>query len=529
MSGSPVPEPNTAPAAFAAAVARYGARTAVIGEDGTTLSYTELDMRRLQAARALIAAGVDAGDRVAIWAQNRVEWIIAGLAIHAIGAVLVPLNTRMKGEEAGYILRRSGARVLICAGSWLGQDYPTLLGAQRPATLERLVVLDATTATLGADDLHWTAFLAGAERIPAETVAARSAALHGESRLDILFTSGTTGLPKGVVSGHAQNLRVIADWSRAMGLVPEDRYLVVNPFFHSFGYKVGWFGGLLAGCTVLPHAVFDAGAILRRIAAQRISVLPGPPTLFISLLDDPARAQADLTSLRATITGAAAIAPALIERIRAELGFDTVLTGYGLTETCGVVALCDAGDDAETIALTSGKAIPDIELRCVDAGNRALPPGEAGEIVVRGYNVMQGYLDDEAATREAIDADGWLHTGDVGTLDARGYLRITDRLKDMYISGGFNCYPAEIERLLAAHPAIAQAAVIGVPDARLGEVGKACIVLRPGMTLDAAALIAWCRERMANYKVPRHVELRSALPVNPGGKVMKFQLRAETL
>ncbi len=518
---------HTAPAAFRAAVERHADRVAVIAEDGRTLSYAQLDALRLQAARALIACGIESGDRVAIWAQNRVEWIVAGLAIHAVGAVLVPLNTRMKGDEAAYILGKSGARLLVCSGAWLAQDYPLLLDAKRPATLERLIVLDDSAAALRSCDLRWDDFLSLAERIDAGAVEARSAALTGESRLDILFTSGTTGLPKGVVTGHAQNLRVIADWSRAMSLSPADRYLVVNPFFHSFGYKVGWFGGLLAGCAVLPHAMFDAGAILRRIAEQRISVLPGPPTLFISLLDDPARAQADLSSLRATITGAAAIAPTLIERIRRELGFTTVLTGYGLTETCGVVTLCDAGDDAETIAFTSGKAIPDIELRCVDAQGNALAPHESGEIVVRGYNVMQGYLDDEAATREAIDEDGWLHTGDVGSLDERGYLRITDRLKDLYISGGFNCYPAEIERMLAAHPAIAQAAVIGIADARMGEVGKACIVLRAGARLEASELIAWCREHMANYKVPRVVEFRASLPTNPGGKVMKFQLRED--
>jgi HIP---CoA ligase len=189
------------------------------------------------------------------------------------------------------------------------------------------------------------------------------------------------------------------------------------------------------------------------------------------------------------------------------------------------VSLCDAGDDAETIALTSGKAIPGVELRCVDPQNQPLPAGEAGEIVVRGYNVMQGYLDDEDATREAIDADGWLHTGDIGVLDARGYLKITDRLKDLYIAGGFNCYPAEIERLMAAHPAIAQVAVIGVPDERLGEVGKAYVVLRPGQTLDEKSLIAWCREQMANYKVPRYVEFAGSLPTNPSGKVLKYQLR----
>ena len=512
---------TTVPAAFADSVARHAERTAVVGEDGVSLSYAELDARRIEAARALLALGVQHGDRIAIWAPNGVEWIVAGLAIHTLGAVLVPVNTRMKGPEAAYILERSGARVLFCAGRFLNQHFPSVLGAHRPAILEHIVVIGEARS----DDFGWDAFLARAGDCSADAVAAAKARVQPDDRMDILFTSGTTGHPKGVVTNHTQNLRVIAEWSNAVGLNPDDRYLVANPFFHSFGYKVGWLGGLLAGCTVLPHAVFDAAAILRRIEQDRISVLPGPPTLLISLLNDPARAQTDLSSLRATITGAAAIAPSLIERTRAELGFKVVLTGYGLTETCGVVSLCDANDDAETIALTSGKAIPGIELRCVDGDNRPLGPGESGEIVVRGYNVMQGYLDDAAATFDAIDADGWLHTGDVGHLDERGYVRITDRLKDLYISGGFNCYPAEIERIMAAHPAIAQVAVVGIPDERMGEVGKAYVLLRPGQALDEKTLIAWCREQMANYKVPRQIAFVDALPTNSSGKVMKYQLR----
>ena len=512
---------ETAPQAFAASVAQHRKRVAVIGEDGSRLTYGELDALRRRAAKSLIALGVKAGDRVAIWSPNNVEWIIAGLAIHSVGAALVPINTRMRGAEAAFVLERSGARVLFSVGRFLDQHYPTMLGAQRPGSLAEIVVIEHAEA----GDLDWPAFLAKGDTIADEAVDALAAAVQPDDCLDVLFTSGTTGLPKGVVTTHEQNLRAIAAWSRCVGLHRDDRYLIVNPFFHSFGYKVGWLGGLIAGLTVLPHAVFDARAILRRIAAERISVLPGPPTLFISLLDDPERATTDLSSLRATITGAAAIAPHLIERIRAELGFDVVLTGYGLTETCGIVSLCDASDDAETIALTSGKAIPGIELRCVDGDNQPVAAGESGEIVVRGYNVMRGYLDDPQATAETIDADGWLHTGDIGHLDARGYLRITDRLKDMYISGGFNCYPAEIERVLAAHPAIAQVAVIGVPDARMGEVGKACIVLRPGQTVDEKSLIAWSRERMANYKVPRSIEVVASLPTNASGKVMKFELR----
>ncbi len=512
---------HTVPAAFAQSVARYADRPALIGEDGSQLSYRELDAARLQAARALIALGVNHGDRVSVWAQNCVEWVVAGLAIHSIGAVLVPINTRLKGAEAGYALQKSGAKVLFCPGDFLNQHYPSLLGEYRPASLEHIVVIrDARER-----DINWDAFIAGGQSIAEEAVTVRADAVGPDDVMDIMFTSGTTGLPKGVVTHHGQNLRVIGEWCDRMAMVPEDRYLVANPFFHAFGYKVGWLGGLLEGCAVMPHAVFDAAQIIARIGAEQVSVLPGPPTLFISLMDDPSAKDCDTSSLRATITGAAAVAPSLIERIRSELGFDIVLTGYGLTETCGIVALCDPDDAAEIIVSTCGKPIPEIEVEIHDPEGRTLPSGEAGEIVVRGYNVMQGYFDDPAATAETIDESGWLHTGDIGLLDDAGYLKITDRVKDLYICGGFNCYPAEIERMMAAHPAIAQVAVIGVPDERMGEVGKAFIVPRPDAVIDEKAIIAWCREQMANYKAPRSIQTIDALPLNASGKVMKFKLR----
>jgi acyl-CoA synthetase (AMP-forming)/AMP-acid ligase II len=343
--------------------------------------------------------------------------------------------------------------------------------------------------------------------------------------LDILFTSGTTGLPKGVVTTHAQNLRVFLSWSEIVGLVPGDRYLIVNPFFHAFGYKAGWLSAILRGATILPHAVFDVARIFERIARERVSVLPGPPALFQSLLAHPELGRADLSSLRLAVTGAAVIPVTLIERMRRELSFETVITGYGLTESTGVVTMCRQGDDAETIATTSGRAIPGVELCAVDAQGRELPPGEPGEILVRGYNVMQGYFEDPAATREAVDEQGWLRTGDIGVLDERGYLRITDRKKDMFIVGGFNCYPAEIEALMLRHPEIAQVAVVGMPDERLGEVGMAFVVLKPGASATRASIASFCREAMANYKVPRAIELVEQLPTNALGKVTKFVLR----
>ncbi len=302
----------------------------------------------------------------------------------------------------------------------------------------------------------------------------------------------------------------------------------MNPFFHAFGYKAGWLASLLTGATVYPHAVFDAEAVLARVPRDRISMLPGPPALFQTVLARADLDTFDLSSLRLAVTGAAAIPVSLVEAMRDRLGFETVITGYGLTEACGIATMCRHDDDPHTIATTSGRAIPGIEVLAVDDAGKEVPRGEPGEIVVRGYNVMLGYFDQPEETAEAIDADGWLHTGDIGVMDERGYIAITDRKKDMFIVGGFNAYPAEIESLMSRHPAIAQSAVIGVPDDRLGEVGWAYVILRADVPdVTEGELIAWCKEQMANYKVPRRVLFVDALPLNATGKVLKYELREQ--
>jgi acyl-CoA synthetase (AMP-forming)/AMP-acid ligase II len=328
------------------------------------------------------------------------------------------------------------------------------------------------------------------------------------------------------MSAHGQNIRVYHAWSEAVDLEREDRYLIVNPFFHTFGYKAGWVACLIRGATALPMAVFDAGVVLERIAQERITFIPGPPTIFQSMLAHESCGKTDTSSLRIGGTGAANVPPVLVRQMREVLGFKRVFTAYGLTESTGTVTACRAGDSDERVARTCGTAIPGVEIKCVDDDGRTVAAGEAGEVLVRGLNVMRGYFDDPQATAEAIDPEGWLHTGDVGVIDDQGYLSITDRKKDLYIVGGFNCYPAEIEKILSAHPAIAQVAVIGVPDERMGEVGKAFVMLKPGQNSDGAAIIKWSRENMANYKVPRFVEIVQSLPVNAAGKVQKFALRA---
>ena len=497
--------------------------TPAIYDGDTVVSWRELERVARQAAAAYIAVGVEPGDRVAIWAPNVWEWIPAALGIHLAGGVLVPLNTRYKGAEAAYILRRSNAKVLVTMGEFLGTDYPTLLHAavdpaQDLTDLEAIVTL----RTDGAGS--WDRFLAAAPAAEPE-IDRRVAALGPDDLSDILFTSGTTGNPKGVMETHGATLRAFQAWSEVVGLRAGDRYLIVNPFFHAFGYKAGWLSALMTGATIHPQAVFDVDQVLERVSREQITMLPGPPTLFHTILDHPRRADYDLTSLRLAVTGAAAIPVELILRMRDELTFETIITGYGLTEASGIATMCRFDDDPETIATTSGRAIPDVEVLVVDGSGVEVPRGQPGEIVVRGYNVMRGYFDDPEETALAIDAEGWLHTGDVGIMDERGYLRITDRTKDMFIVGGFNAYPAEIENLMLANDAVAQVAVIGVPDERMGEVGMAFVVRRPGATASAAEIVAWCRETMANFKAPRYVEIVDTLPLNATGKVLKFELR----
>ncbi len=534
-----VTAPQTTPALLAQVASRYGDDPGVVDGD-VALTWAQLAGRAAELARAVAAHGIEAGDRVAIWAPNCWEWVVAVLGLHSAGAVLVPINTRYRGEEAAHLLERSQARLLFTVGEFLGTDYLALLGDRRPAVTDTVVVLrsdadtnDLTTGeTQGGAVLDLAMFLGRAGEVADAEIDARIAALDGDSPSDILFTSGTTGQPKGAVCTHGQVVRAYAAWANVVGLTHDDRYLVVSPFFHAFGYKAGIIAAMTVGSPIYPEPVFDVNKVMERVAAEQISMLPGPPTLYQSMLNHPDLDTEALAGLRLAVTGAASVPVELIEAMGDTLGFETVITGYGLTEACGIATMCRDGDDPMTIATTSGRAIPGVEVVTFDEAGNPTAAGVPGEVRIRGYNVMVGYLDDPEATAETIDADGWLATGDIGVLDADGNLAITDRLKDMFIVGGFNAYPAEIERQLLLHPDVAQAAVIGVPDGRLGEVGYAFVVPTAGVSIDGAAIIAWCREHLANFKVPRYVESIDELPFNAGGKVMKFQLRdraAETL
>ncbi len=483
---------ETLPALLRDAAERFGDHPAYV-EGSLELSYADLLARVETTAAAYAEAGVARGDRVVLWGPNSIDWAVAALAVSYAGGVLVPVNSRYVGPEVADVVERTDAALVVVHDGFLGRDQ--LRELADAGVTERVVTLqDAVSRAAAPRDLP---------EVAPDDVA------------DILFTSGTTGRSKGAMSAHRQTIGVARAWAELGGVRQDDRYLVVNPFFHSFGYKIGIVVGLLTGATLYPVATFDVDETMRLIEDARITVFPGAPTLYQSLLNAPGRSERDLSSLRLAVTGAAVVPVVLIERMRDELEIDQVVTAFGMTEAV-VVTMCREGDSAETVATTNGRAIPGMETRIA-----APSESGAGELLVRGDYVMLGYLDDPEATREAIDEDGWLHTGDVGSLDEQGNLKITDRLKDMYISGGFNVYPAEVEQALARLEGVADVAVVGVPDERMGEVGKAYVV----GSVSPEDVVAFAKEKLANFKVPRQVELVESLPRNLSGKVLKTELR----
>lgn len=519
---TPAPAGRGSIPALLDAAAGFGDRLAI--DDGASrLTYPELVEVSRTFGASLVAAGIEPGDRVAVWAPNSARWVIALLGLSQAGAVLVPINTRFKGHEAVDLIARSRARALVTVNGFLDTDYVDLLRSTGVALddLETIVVADGDAPP---GSVPWDEFLGRSDRHLGE-VDARRAAVRGSDISDILFTSGTTGAPKGVVMTHDRTVAVATDWVAMTGLTTDDRYLMVNPFFHMFGLKAGILAGLAAGATMFPQAVFDVDAVLARIEAERVTVLPGPPTLYQAMLDQPGRDAFDLSTLRVAVTGAADIPVELIRRLHTELPFSVIITGYGLTEA-GTATSTSPGDDVEVIATTVGRPRPGFELRLVDERDIDVPVGQPGEILLRASSIMASYLDDPAATAAVLTPEGWLRTGDLGTMDQDDHLRIVGRTKDMFVVGGFNAYPAEIENALLGHPAVRQAAVIGVPDERLGEVGMAFVVAASS-SLSDSELISWCRERIANYKVPRGVRFVDELPLNATGKVHKEALRAQ--
>jgi acyl-CoA synthetase (AMP-forming)/AMP-acid ligase II len=515
---------NTIPAMTADSAERFADRLAVVDER-RRVTYGELFESARRFGAALVASGVQPGARVAVWAFNSAEWVVSLLGLLMAGATMVPVNTRFKGPEAAHILGRSRARVLVTVTDFLGVDYVETLRSSRTA-LAHLQLILVARGPVPADAESWEGFLGRATEASLAELDRRRAAVTTDDPSDILFTSGTTGAPKGVVATHGRTLGVATDWVAMTSLSRDDRYLMVNPYFHMFGLKAGILACVAAGAAMLPEPTLDVERVFSRIQQEKVTVLPGPPALYQAILDHPGRGRFDLSSLRLAVTGAADIPVELIRRVHDELPFSTVISGYGLTEG-GTASATDPGDEVEAIATTVGRPRPGFETRIVGEGGADRPAGQAGEIWLRGGSIMSHYLDDPEATAKALTPDGWLRTGDLGAFDEAGRLTISGRLKDMIIVGGFNVYPVEIENVLLRHPDIAAAAVIGMPDHRLGEVGMAFVVLRSGARATEARIISWSRTQMANYKVPRAVQIVDELPLNATGKVQKDVLRAQ--
>ena len=512
------------PGAAQEAARRWADGEAVI--DGPVrLSFTDVAEQMLSVTRSLLAIGIEPGDRIGLWAPNSAVWIPTALGILAAGAWLVPLNTRFRGDEAAYVLNKTKARVLFAPADFLGTNYFDLL-ADVPG---ELAYLEHRVDLPGPGSLTspaWPGFLARGNEIPLADAQARLDAIGPDDVSDIIFTSGTTGHPKGVMLRHGASLTGYQILNDNYLLRPGDTHLVPTPFFHCFGYKAGWMLSLINGASTVPIAVFDSSDILRLVEEEGVTHIPGSPTMWWAILDDPQRAERDLTSLRVGMVSAATIPEVLVHRMRDDLGLKSIISGYGLTENHALVSFNGPNSTPEQVVSTVGPVMDAIEVRIVDDDGRDVPFGETGEIWLRSFLHMNGYYDEPEATANTI-VDGWLHTGDIGCIDAQRYLKITDRKKDMFIMGGFNVSPAEVERALMEFPKIGQVSVVGMPDDYFGEVGAAFVIPKDGVELTVEEVEAYARAHLANFKVPRRVILVDSFPLNATGKVLKTELRKQ--
>ncbi|HEX4732337.1 MAG TPA: AMP-binding protein [Solirubrobacterales bacterium] len=499
----------------------FDGREALVScEQGLRYTWAELDAAVDRLARGLLAAGLERGDRVGIWSPNCAEWTLAQFATARVGVILVNVNPAYRTNELAYALRHSGCRMLISARQTKNSDYAAMVGEVRgemPA-LERVVWLE---------DPSWEELQADGEAVDDAALAAREAELSPEQPINIQYTSGTTGLPKGATLSHRNilgNGYLVGEGCR---YDESDRICIPVPFYHCFGMVMGNLAALTHGaCMVIPAPAFDPRASLAAVATERCTSLYGVPTMFIAELDHPEFADFDLSTLRTGIMAGSTCPIEVMRRVIAEMHMDEVTICYGMTETSPVSTQTAADDPLEKRVGTVGRVHPHVEVKVADPeSGETVGRGETGELCTRGYSVMLGYWEDPERTAEAIDAEGWMHTGDLATMDDEGYLAIVGRSKDMVIRGGENVYPREVEEFLYTHPAIADVQVIGVPDERYGEELMAWVTVSPGATLDPEEVRDFCRGQIAHFKVPRYVKLVDGFPMTVTGKVQKYKMR----
>jgi fatty-acyl-CoA synthase len=508
---------ETIGASFERTVAKHPGREAlVVRHQDVRLTYAELNERVDELARALLAAGLDKGDRLGIWAPNCVEWVLVQFASAKAGVILVNVNPAYRTSELEYALEQSGCRMLIAAREFKGSDYVGMVEEVRPrlAALERVVHLESGS---------WDELLACGDG----DLEARQAQLDFDDPINIQYTSGTTGFPKGATLSHHNILNngfFVAEMCR---YTEEDRVCIPVPFYHCFGMVMGNLGCITHGAAmVVPAPAFEPGAVLETVQAERCTSLYGVPTMFIAELTHPDFASYDLTSLRTGIMAGSPCPVETMKRVVGEMHMEDVTICYGMTETSPVSTQTSAGDSLEKRVATTGRVHPHVEVKIVDPiTGLTVPRGEPGELLTRGYSVMRGYWNDAERTAEAIDDARWMHTGDLATMDADGYVNIVGRSKEMVIRGGENIYPREVEEFLMGHPDVEDVAVFGVPDARYGEELMACVRLSGGASADEDSLREFCRGRIAHFKVPRYVRFVEEFPMTVTGKVQKFKMR----
>ncbi len=504
----------------ATAAGRPAAEALVSRHQGLRYTYAELDRAVDEIAAGLLNLGLEVGDRLGIWSPNCAEWVLVQYATARLGVILVTVNPAYRTSELEYVLRQSGARVLVAAPAFKTSDYRSMVDEVRPSvpSLE-------TALYLGSPE--WADLVESGRAAGTDGVRRREASLRPDDPINIQYTSGTTGFPKGATLSHRNILNNGFFVGERCGYTDADRVCVPVPFYHCFGMVMGNLGCTSHGaCIVIPDAAFDPTAVLEAVQAERCTSLYGVPTMFIGILDHPDFESYDLTSLRTGIMAGSPCPVEVMKQIVSRMHMDEVTICYGMTETSPVSTQTEAGDSLDRRVSTVGRVHPHVEVKVVDPESGAtMPRGEAGELCTRGYSVMSGYWNDPAKTAEAIDDDGWMHTGDLATMDEEGFLNIVGRSKDMIIRGGENVYPREIEEFLYSHPSVADVQVVGVPDAKYGEEILAWVKLRDGHEESAEEIRQYCRGRIAHFKVPRYVLFTADFPMTVTGKIQKYRLR----
>jgi len=532
---------------FAATAARHAGRDAVVSvPQQRRLSYRQLAGAVDRLARGLLGIGLGKGDRVGIWSTNNIEWLLLQLATARIGAILVNINPAYRARELAWALQRAEVQCLFTIPAFRSSDYVAMLLellpelAQEPGdglanaalpALKRVVIYDPpapdSTQRPQPGFTSWPELLAAGAPVSADVLDAAGATLDPDDAINIQFTSGTTGFPKAVVLTHHNILNNAWFSARAMHFDEQDRLCVPVPFYHCFGMVLANLLCLSVGaCLIIPSEHFDPLAVLQAIANERASAVHGVPTMFIALLEQPRFGEFDLSSLRTGIMAGAPCPPALMQRVMHELHCPEILIGYGETEASPLTHLTTRDDTVQRRTETVGRNLPHQEVKVVDTGSgRTVAHGRVGEICFRGYHIMQGYYGDPGATAQAVDGRGWLHSGDLGSMDADGYVRITGRLKEMIIRGGENIYPREIEDFIFTHPKVAAVAVFGVPSEFYGEQVMAWIRLHPGEQATEEEIRTFCKDRIAHFKIPEYIWFVDEFPMTVTGKLQKFRMR----